>query len=249
MDLNSFFVDKKLEMCTSSDLEAIVTDCIRRYEVWGDPSLLRRRISGGVPGKGPLLIVPGGRWAITFDDGENVIALDLHQVDRPSFLLCPRTPGGVPRNIEATLQTQEAGLQDELKLAIYSKDEAEKARIEVWLILSSYDADGQVDGLQSKKLSSFACVWQEFWCTISISSSFVAFSYKSWVDGLASVRVMAIEWVKANGQDDFAKIQKHILRSDDLRRCSVSEIFNLPSLSYYFIDTLPSPQRHPLDHF
>ena len=250
MDLYSFLVDKKLELCTSSDLEAIVVNCLRKHKVWGDPSLLRRRELVGVPGRGPVLIVPGGRWAITFDDTENVVAFDLHHLDRPFFVLCSRSPGGVPWDIEATLQTQEAGVQDELKLAIYSRDRASRAHIEVWLIQPSYDGNGQVDGLKSKRLSSFTCCLLERPRSFAISGSFVSFVYRIRVGQSVAGGAVAIDWAEADGQDDFAKCQKHALRTDNLYHCRVRDPPTaLILFSFLFADLLSSTQRHSFDKF
>lgn len=210
MDLYSYLVDKKLEMSTSSDLEAIVTNCLIRQRRWGDPSYVRaRRLQCQDFPKGPVVIIPGGRWAIAFASSGDASAVDLHTPDHRSSILFRNYSEVEPTAIAAAVQTPEAGFQTSLKMAV-SYMSSGMVYIRIWHICPLYDSAGHVDGLKAELLSSFSGGPHPFTLYHSISGSFLGyFNFLSGGPG-RSYGVM-IDWEKADGEEDHDKIPKHII--------------------------------------
>jgi len=173
--------------------------------------------------RGPIVVLPGGRWAIDFSDSGDAFAFDLHTVTSHTCRQTPLFPGpwGPTKDfvkLDAAVQTQEAGFQTELKMAVFSSygnwywDGTVTARIQVWLLRPSYDAaDGRVIGLTAELLSSFCGPPAYSVPDATISSSF--FGYRSTTkkaDGYEGHAVV-VDWVKAHGQEDWESIPKYVL--------------------------------------
>ena len=217
MNLYSFFLDKDIETSTSADIESMISHSFRQQKVWGNSTHYRRREIAKKTnrlGRGTILLVPGGRWMITFTDPGGAIATDLLALDKPTIDLFPPTDpsGPFPTTIQAAIQTQEAGVQTEFKIFVMSVYPSENAKIQVWLVRPTYDGTGRVDGLTSKLVSSFAGGSGPFvdgCMSLSISGLYIGYlSYYNYEGDLAAV---VIDWTEANGQEDFDKIPKHVV--------------------------------------
>ena len=233
MDLYSYLVDKKLEMCTSSDLEAVITNCLRRHISWGDPSLSRvREIPVGPWRDGPLAVLPGGRWAIVFSESGEAFVLDLHHPSGDTFqhtFLFPSATSTPPRELTPVVQTQEAGFQTALKMAVFSSAGSDEHRIQVWLLQPLYDAvSGHVDGLKAELLSSFAGHPHPHSELLhhSISGSFLGcvVAIPDCDEYYDEEYGVLIDWTKAHGIEDWEAIPKYVLPFGESRTitCGVS---------------------------
>ena len=214
MDLYSYLVDKKLDMCTGSGLEAIVTDCLRRHTLWGDPSSLRLRNNVNIGRKNdPMTILPGGRWAIVFSDSGEAFVLDLHHPSGDTFqrtLLSSSATSTPPRQLTAVVQTQEAGFQTELKMAVFSSAGSDEHRIRVWLLRPLYDVvTGHVDGLKAELLSSFSGHPYSVQRFHSISGPFLGCAIR--IEDTDKLYGVVIDWTKADGTEDWGTIPKYVL--------------------------------------
>jgi len=236
MNLHSFLVDKKLETCTGPDIEDIVVGCLRRHKHWGDPSSVRVRELCNISDQEQIFFLPGGRWAIMFSRTGDAVAVDLHTPDLSSFHLFPSYPGFWYGTVQAAVQTQEAGFQTELKMAVYSESR-NGARIQVWLIHPLYDTAGQVNGLTADCVSSFAVDIKPEPSLLSISGSFVG--YLSRPEDEMEASAVLINWEEANGQEDFHKIPMRVVLSHDLNNGRVGNF--LPFVTVLILPFSSSP--------
>ena len=253
MHFYSYLVDKKLEKCTGSDLEAIVAGCFRRHKLWGEASSVRVRSFRDAGHQDPTVMLPGGRWAIVFSlaDG-NALAVDLHSHEHRScdlFRLEDR-----PVDVRMVVQTQEAGCCTEVNMAVlstYADDPVD--HIQIWHIEPSYDSKtGLVLGLQATLLSSFSGGPRSMATNHTLSGCFLA--YLSYSQDYRVDYTVAIDWAKANGRGDNDKIPKHFLplighqHEHESPRPRVGETlinFHLRSDRISFIlGIFPSPKRH-----
>ena len=251
MKIYSYLLDKKLEMCTGSDLEAIVAGCLGRHKLWGDPSSLRVRKFRDAGYRDPTIILPGGRWAIMFSmSAGNAVAVDLHSHEQRSSNLF--RPEKRPMEVQVVLQTLEAGFCTHIKMATVSTyaDDLDD-RVQIWLIEPSYDNAGHVHGLKAKLLSSFSggpC--RKAKCH-SLSGPFLALLFHS--DDIQQVYAVVIDWEKADGAVDYGKIQKHVLplTGRRLAHTRVGEILINHEIhsDRFGLGTLSSPERHAAHGF
>jgi len=171
---------------------------------------------------------------ITFTNQGGALVTDLWDLEKPTADLCPpadSSRSSRPLTIRAALPTQEAGFHAEFKMFVISEysEASIEGEAQVWLVRPTYDATGTVVGLVSKLLSSFTCgpLDRQREC-LTISGSYVGYlsSYNAEEEDLA---VVLIDWKEANGQGDFNKIPKYVVRNNQFYGNNVSDFSSLYS--------------------
>ena len=153
----------------------------------------------------PIVILPGGRWAIMFAYNGDALAIDLHTPDhRYSLLFRDCTEICQPIHITAVLQTPETGFHTQLKMGVFSTCSDGDVRVQVWLIQLSYDAVGHVGGLTAALLSSFSGGFCSVTMRHSLSGSFLGYLFQpegSWRVYAVTIDLGKSGWPRGLWQD------------------------------------------------
>ncbi|KAF9046699.1 hypothetical protein BJ165DRAFT_1527769 [Panaeolus papilionaceus] len=206
-----YFLKKKMQMCSSQELEEAFIKMHSANRGWATPGA--PRLIEKISGLGPVSwhnyeILPGGRWLIKLEATYELLYTDLDSPERvwcsliPSSLRytssTPGSPSWTPLRsiLDHDLDADRLTFTIALIAPIEGPGDS-PMKFDIWRCTSDFDEDGNEIGLQALKLSTFVDQDLDFDADkVCMRDDFVAYI------NIDDHRPVVIDWNLANGHLD-----------------------------------------------